>query len=349
MADESTSTSTPAAASSAPADGGSQSSSSAPSSPDVASQAGGGQTAPVSAADSGHQPDQGADAGQTADEGNSRGQVGDWQESLVDRAKACGISQSDLDRMGDHAETFLNAIERHIGRMAMGGSPSAGKPADAAADAIPGPAKDDDAGEPDAKPPADSPVDDPSGWQLDVEALARDYDEGLASTIKGMNEHYRARVSQLEGVIGQILGSFQQQHVAQQIGEFDSVLNSLGDEYQKHLGNGRVNELARVNKDAHAMRAQIWNEMVTISAAYQQTGRPVPPMSVLARRAADYVLGEKGADIAKDKAIKQISAARSQAIAKPNGRTGDIPVDDHSDAAARKAYREKMASLGIHV
>jgi hypothetical protein len=267
-----------------------------------------------------------------------------YAPELLERAKSYQMTEEEAKghKSPEELDRFLTMLDRQVGLMALrstGTAPPAGQQGpvaqpDATA-TLPKPAVEQ-------APPGQAP---PAG-EFKIELNPEEYDPALVKTIDGLNKHYAGRLAEVQQVLTKLVERVIESTSSSVQNDFDSYLNSMGEEYIEIVGKGGADELRESNKPAFDARAKIWEEFKILKTACQIRGQNVPAKTLF-KRAAGLVLADKQAEIARRKVEKDVVKQRGQFLSKPSAKKATSLGDADPRDAAVQEVESLLKAAGI--
>lgn len=207
---------------------------------------------------------------------------------LVEKAKALGLSQEDIQDHGDDKalSRTLKALEKVRAQAAK--APPVAQTQEQQAEA--------------------------AKWYEFVLENEDQYDPVLVSKLKEMNKYNADRYGALESK----LNAYEQDRVHEQqkefVGWFDKTVDGMGEEYKALVST----------RDG---KQKILDEMDIIHYGLSQTGRKETRETIF-KKAVALAFADKADEIATNKVRAQVSGRKSQVIAKPASRNARPEIED---------------------
>jgi len=267
------------------------------------------------AEDGGGADDAGGSSSRNADDGGSGEQI---PADLLAQAQAAGFSR-------DEAASFRSAAQLQKTLSLIGSKPS--KPDASMADDA-AKAKDDEFALPEFDPEL--------------------YDEKIVGTIKGMHEFYQKRNAALQARLDRLEGSVSEVDAerAEAVKEdFESVLESLGPEFEPAVGKGSRTDLDPKSEQMKT-RVEIWDKAKEIAAGKAAVGKPIPSRRKLFRMAADEVLADFKNGLKEKGLVAKVESRNRQSVARPSSRQ-DKKQTGEEKAIARVTQFYKDHSVDV--
>ncbi len=181
--------------------------------------------------------------------------------------------------------------------------------------------------------------------------LGVDVDPEISKAFDGLHKHYQSKdkqyqskITQLESAIGHILGQEKQRTQAQYEDQFETSLQSLGEDFHELLGKGRAAEIGN-NSEAMQNRVKIYREVAALSAGYQQTGQTVPSLGELVKRATHALFSDNINEFARKRIDKSLEKREKQFTVRPTHRDTKDSLTDREKAIAK--IKSMMKDKGI--
>lgn len=142
------------------------------------------------------------------------------------------------------------------------------------------------------------------------------------------------RASKAEALVKQVYQAEQTREFNAQCERFDETLNKL-DGFEKILGRGRKDEIAKASPDQAANRQKVFTTMQILKRGFEEAGVKVPAEAELIEAAAMASFPKHVQTTARNKLKTDIRKAGSQALSRPHS-TGAKPLSGPPAAAAKE-------------
>lgn len=257
--------------------------------------------------------------------------------TLVERARAHGFSEEQIESFGPNLSQAIDAMDARInseiadiGRRAMAGPE--GAPAPVAPVPVPVPTA--------AQPPVAAPAD---AFKIE---LGEDYDDEspLKAVLNGLNEHYSGRVAQVEGQMKQMAGMLRDAHHSAREQEFEAMLGELGDEWAPVFGKGPRQQMDPVGEQLKN-RIDLWAERDALAAGHASLGMPEVGAKALFQQALQAKFGAKQTEMARKKISAELAKNNKKITSRPTQRDTSERLTREQIAIRNAA--ERMAKLGM--
>ena len=189
------------------------------------------------------------------------------------------------------------------------------------------------------KKPADEPVveqpDPEPNWEEMIE-------EGHDPANVAIQKQLWQRAAKAEALVQQVYQAEQTREFNAQCQRFDETLNKL-EGFEKILGSGRKDEIAKTSPDQAANRQKVFTTMQILKRGYEEAGVTVPAEAELIEAAAMASFPKHAQTIVRNKLKADIKKAGSQSLSRPHS-TGAKPLSGAPLAAAKEdAFWKKMS------
>ena len=188
-------------------------------------------------------------------------------------------------------------------------------------------------------------------WKAEVDPTQ--YDEDTLKLFNGLNDHYDAlvrkqhstiqanesKVAALEAQLQAITGRFQAEDAARVTEQFDTFVNSLGEEYADLFGKGTARDL-KPTDPVFANRQKLFQEMEMLKWADEVAKRPPLSVSQLAQRALLLLHGDRIKTTARKEVLKKVTQQRGTAVERPSQRTTRHKTGVEAAIARIKAFEK---------
>ena len=154
-----------------------------------------------------------------------------------------------------------------------------------------------------------------AGLNLELDPEHMD-EETIVKTFKAMNEHYGKQVTDLNTVVAQFREREVQTRHEAIVGNFETMVNGLGKEYEPYLGKGGLKEVNNLQVDT---RSRIFDTMGTLENSFTTQGRQVTDKELF-DMACRVELGDKVEAFARQKVTNEVLKRRNSAILPPSAK-----------------------------
>ena len=170
-----------------------------------------------------------------------------------------------------------------------------------------------------------------------------DVPDELRPALEQITKAYEERIKALESQLGQYNEYVDNQAEKAYKSEFDGFVGNLGPDYESLFGTGSTENLRNGSTEL-SNRVQVLEEMNTLAAGYEATGREVPDEQSLFNKALSSVFGDELMSIKQASRESQIAERRSKFVGRPSQRHGK---QKSPEAAAIASVRQYMEEAGI--
>ena len=170
-----------------------------------------------------------------------------------------------------------------------------------------------------------------------------DVPDELRPALEQITKAYEERIKALESQLGQYNEYVGNQAEKAYKSEFDGFVGNLGSDYESLFGTGSTENLRNGSTEL-SNRVQVLEEMNTLAAGYEATGREVPDEQSLFNKALSSVFGDELMSIKQASRESQIAERRSKFVGRPSQRHGK---QKSPEAAAIASVRQYMEEAGI--
>lgn len=175
--------------------------------------------------------------------------------------------------------------------------------------------------------PADEPDPEPK-WDEMIEA-------GHDPDNVAIQKQLWQRAAKAEALVKQVYQAEQTREFNAQCERFDETLNKL-DGFEKILGSGRRDELAKASPDLAANRQKVFTTMQILKRGFEEAGVKIPAEAELIEAAAMASFPKHVHTTARNRLKSDIKKAGSQALSRPHS-TGAKPLSGPPLAMAKEA------------
>lgn len=164
------------------------------------------------------------------------------------------------------------------------------------------------------------------------------YDPDICKAMKSTAEQINALKSQLN----EVSAGYKQSQVANAERQFESMVNSLDDNFNDLLGKGSVHDIGS-DSEQFTNRCKVMEEMNAIASGYESTGKQLPKPQELFERAVNAVFGDSIKTNTRKSLASQLKKRSSNILNRSSSKakSGLSP-----EAAARAAVKQKMREYG---
>jgi hypothetical protein len=171
-----------------------------------------------------------------------------------------------------------------------------------------------------------------------------EYDPKLVQAIQGIHKQYGEKIKKLEEMVGYVAQDAQSRQQQELTRELDSFFAGDAETHGELFGKGTCAELAKDSKEFKERQGVI-AEMNSLVSGYMQTGRPVPAMKEIYRRAklilhADYKKPEPVVPRSRDE------RGQFTPVARPTHRNGK-PLTGEQLALVNMSNRLSEMGIGV--
>lgn len=188
--------------------------------------------------------------------------------------------------------------------------------------------------QPQQPPQAGLPQQPVSQEEFRLEIDERLMDPMLVKNLRGMEQHFKTKVSSLEQQLSQAMGFVQQQQLQQQEQQLDQLFAST--QLEQVLGKGKSRELSSVSPEL-ANRVRVIEQMNVIEAGYRAYGLEAPPIDYVFQQAVQSVFGNQIQNQTRAQIAQQAQRRQQQFSTPPTSRSSVSRPENREDYARQRA------------
>jgi len=182
---------------------------------------------------------------------------------------------------------------------------------------------------------SESATDDEFKIELDEQL----YDPDICKAMKSAAEQINAIKAELK----EVSAGYKQAETANAERQFESMINSLGDEFNETLGKGSIDDIGP-DSSQFANRCKVMEEMNAIASGYQATGKKLPSPQKLFERAVNSVFGDSIKSNIRKSIASQLDRRSSQML---HRGTAKSKPNMSPTQRAEAAVKQKLRDFGV--
>ena len=229
-------------------------------------------------------------------------------DTLMDEALEVGLTEDDIDQLGsiENVQNFIEIAKRQMEEVEA----------------------DEEQQEPD--------------FSLDYE-LPENTPPEVKEAVQSLVEKLEEKFAGFQKVFGDFENMQESAQIEQTESQFDQMITDVGSSYSGLFGSGPTAELADESTFLEN-RVLLIEEMNTLAAGYEASGREVPAEDVLMRKAVASAFTEDRDEIQAAQMRSAINNRRDAFTASPTQRRGRAMTPE---AAAKQSVRSYMEQAGL--